>query len=131
MKKIEDLLKKQKVAAASAEFAARMDGLFRRPPPERPTMLRRRVVLWQALAVSLLTGGFGYWLGHAPSTRSLESAAPKTLTTMYFMETRSDSVRNTFDVSADIEPFYQPPAPPIPATVWVERMVDVTEKFSI
>ncbi len=131
MKKIEDLLKKQELARGTPDFDARMDGLFRKPPLERPAMLRRRVMIWQALAVSLLTGGFGYWLGHAPSSQPQEHAALRSFTTMYVMEARTDSVRNTFDVSADIEPFYQPPAPPIPATVWVEKMVDVTEKLSI
>lgn len=131
MKKVEDYLKRQKLARGTPGFDSRMAGLFRRPPAKRPTVFGRRVMLWQALAVALLTGGLGYWLGHAPSSQPLESAVPETLMTMYIVETRSGSVRNTFDVSADIEPFYQPPAPPIPATVWVEKMVDVTEKLSI
>lgn len=131
MKKIEDLLKKQNVASASPDFNAKMDGLFRNPPPERSAIFGHRVMLWQALTVSLLTGVFGYWLGHAPSSESTGLAMPQSPTTLYIIETHSDSLRNIFDAPADIEPFYQPPAPPISASVPVEKKFDVTDQISI
>jgi len=113
MNKIERLLKSQKVVGMGDEFDMRMNGLFDKPPSRRPPMYRRGIALWQALAISLITGGFGYWLGHTPALPLFKETAPENVTMMYFIETHSNKVGNTFDMVPAVEPFYKPPSPPI------------------
>ena len=121
MNKIERLLKSQKVVGTGDEFDMRMNGLFDKPPSRRPPMYRRGIALWQALAISLITGGFGYWLGHTPALPLFEETAPENVTTMYFIETYSNKVGNIFDTVPAVEPFYKPPSPPISVVLTVSR----------
>jgi len=76
-------------------------------------MYRRGIAFWQALAISLITGGVGYWLGGTPALPLFEETAPENVTMMYFIETHSNKVGNTFDMVPAVEPFYKPPSPPI------------------
>ncbi len=117
MNKIERLLKSQKVAGLGDDFDMRMNGLFDKPPSRRPPMYRRGIALWQALTVSFLMGGLGYWMGSPQVTIVQASPPSEYVTMMYIIETQSNSVRNAFDVPPDIEPFFRPPAPPVSMVV--------------
>ncbi len=119
MNKIERLLKSQKVVGTGDEFDMRMNGLFDKPPSRRPPMYRRGIALWQAAVASLLMCGFGYWMGHTPTLPLSEETAPEHVTMMYFIETHSDKVGNTFDMVPAVEPFYKPPSPPISVVLTV------------
>lgn len=130
MKDIEELLRSQKVATPSDEFDTRMNGLFEKPPVRRSIFLRRNVALWQAAAVSLLMGGLGYGLGHAPGQQLSEEPQFKGVTTMYIIETHTDGVGNTFETVPAVEPFYKPPSPPI-SVVWTILRDDPAEDRTI
>ena len=121
MNKIERLLKSQKVVGTGDEFDMRMNGLFDKPPSRRPPMYRRGIAPWQALAISLITGGFGYWLGHTPALPLFEETAPENVTMMYFIEMPSGKIGNTFDMVPAVEPFYKPPSPPISVVLTVSQ----------
>ena len=117
MNEIERLLSDQEVAKGHPDFDARMNRLFQTTPRGRPAIMRRRVALWQAVAVSFLMGGLGYWMGSPQVTMVPASPPSEYVTTMYIIETQSGSVRNAFDVPPDIEPFFRPPAPPVSMVV--------------
>ena len=131
MKKIEDLLKKQELARGTPDFDGRMQRLFQTTPPGRPTIMRRHIAVWQAVAVSFLMGGLGYWMGSPQVTMAPESPPSEYVTMMYIIETQSNSVRNAFDVAPDIEPFFRPPAPPVSMVVPASNEKEDADRLSI
>ena len=129
MNQIERLLGEQEVAKGHLDFDARMSRLFQTAPRGRPTIMRRRIALWHALAVSFLMGGLGYWMGSPQVTMAPASPPSEYVTMMYIIETRSNSVRNAFDVPPDIEPFFRPPAPPVSMVVPASNENEVADRL--
>ncbi len=123
MKKVEDYLKRQKLARGTPGFDSRMEGLFRDAPTRPSRFIQRPIVLWKAVALSMAALAVGYWVRPvAPKSRPSELSDDVRTVYVYTQEARD--MENMFGVVDEPSRILGP----ISASTVTVRVSDVFER---